>query len=37
MENGVLCLVVPKREKGEEAKRGRNVPILHGNWWKGQE
>lgn len=37
MENGVLCLVVPKREKGEEVKRGRNVPILHGNWWKGQE
>jgi HSP20 family protein len=37
MDNGILSLVVPKRERGEEPKRGRNVPILHGNWWKGQE
>jgi len=37
MENGVLSLVVPKREKGEEVKKGRKVPIVHGNWWKGQE
>jgi HSP20 family molecular chaperone IbpA len=37
MENGILSLVVPKREKGQEPKRGRTVPILHGNWWKGQE
>jgi HSP20 family protein len=36
MENGVLSLVVPKREKGGEAKRGRRVPILHGKWWKGE-
>jgi HSP20 family protein len=37
LENGVLSLVVPKREKGEEIKRGRRVPVVHGNWWKGQE
>jgi hypothetical protein len=37
MENGVLSLVVPKREKGEEAKKGRKVPIAHGKWWKGEE
>lgn len=37
MENGVLSLVVPKREKGEDVKRGRKVPIEHGKWWKGQE
>jgi hypothetical protein len=36
MENGVLSLVVPKREKGGEAKRGRRVPILRGKWWKGE-
>jgi HSP20 family molecular chaperone IbpA len=36
MENGILSLVVPKREKSEEPKRGRKVPIMHGNWWKGQ-
>lgn len=37
MENGVVCIVVPKKEKGEETKRGRRVPILHGNFWKGEE
>lgn len=36
MENGVLCLVVPKREK-QEVKRGRKIPVVHGNWWKGEE
>jgi hypothetical protein len=30
MENGVLCLVVPKRERGE-VKRGRRIPVMHGN------
>lgn len=37
MENGVLSLVVPKREKGEEVKKGHRVPIVHGKWWKGDE
>ncbi|PMD62095.1 HSP20-like chaperone [Hyaloscypha bicolor E] len=37
MENGVLSLLVPKREKGEEVKKGRKVPIAHGKWWKGEE
>jgi HSP20 family protein len=37
MENGVLSLVVPKREKGEEVKKGRKVPISHGKWWQGEE
>jgi hypothetical protein len=36
MENGVLCLVVPKKERGE-VKRGRRIPVMHGNWWKGEE
>lgn len=31
MDNGVLSLVVPKREKGGEIKRGRRVPIFHGS------
>ena len=37
MDNGVLSLVVPKREKGEDVKKVRKVPIIHGNWWKGEE
>jgi len=37
MENGVVCIVVPKKGKGEEMKRGRRVPIIHGNFWKGEE
>jgi HSP20 family protein len=37
MENGVLSLVVPKRGKGEEVKKGRKVPIAHGKWWKGED
>jgi HSP20 family molecular chaperone IbpA len=36
MENGVLSLVVPKRAKLDEPKRGRRVPILHGHLEKGQ-
>jgi len=37
LENGVLSLVVPKKEAGGEERRGRRVPITHGNWWKGEE
>ncbi|KAE8443909.1 hypothetical protein EG329_001219 [Mollisiaceae sp. DMI_Dod_QoI] len=37
LENGVLSLVVPKKEAGGEERRGRRVPIAHGNWWKGEE
>ncbi|KAF8849407.1 HSP20-like chaperone [Acephala macrosclerotiorum] len=37
LENGVLSLVVPKKEGGSEKERGRRVPIVHGNWWKGDE
>jgi len=38
MENGVLSLVVPKREQeNKEEKRGRRIPIVHGKWWQGQE
>ncbi|PVH76142.1 HSP20-like chaperone [Cadophora sp. DSE1049] len=38
MENGVLSLVVPKREvvKGEERKKGTRIPILKGGWWKAE-
>lgn len=36
MDNGVLSLVVPKREKGGEVKKGRRVPIFHGKWWMGE-
>lgn len=36
MENGVLCVVVPKKE-GRQLKKGRRVPVVHGNWWKGDE
>ncbi|EKD14054.1 hypothetical protein MBM_07731 [Drepanopeziza brunnea f. sp. 'multigermtubi' MB_m1] len=37
MENGVLSLVIPKRQMGgERGKRnmGRKVPILRGRWWR---
>jgi len=37
LENGVLSLVVPKKDGGSEKERGRRVPIVHGNWWKGDE
>lgn len=38
MENGVLSLVVPKKEQDlKERDRGRRIPILHGKWWQGQE
>lgn len=30
LENGVLSLVVPKRDAGTEVKRGRRVPISQG-------
>jgi HSP20 family protein len=30
MENGVLFLVVPKRES-KEVKKGRKIPISHGD------
>lgn len=36
MENGVLSLVVPKKEKTEERKTGRKIPILKGGWWKAE-
>jgi HSP20 family protein len=36
MENGVLKVVVPKREVGE-VRRGRKVPIIRGNFWTGGE
>jgi HSP20 family molecular chaperone IbpA len=38
MENGVLSLVVPKKEQDlKERDKGRRIPILHGKWWQGQE
>jgi HSP20 family protein len=38
MENGVLSLVVPKKNQdAREKERGRRIPILHGKWWQGQE
>lgn len=36
MENGILSLVVPKREKSEEKKPGKKIPILKGGWWKAE-
>lgn len=37
MENGVLSLVVPKREVREEKKKvGTKIPILKGGWWKAE-
>jgi len=33
VENGLLCLVVPKREQAK--KMGRKIPILGGSWGSG--
>lgn len=35
-ENGVLSLVVPKKEVVEERKKGTKIPILKGGWWKAE-
>jgi len=37
LENGVLSLVVPKKDAGTEERRGRRVPIMQGGRWKGDE
>jgi len=31
LENGVLSLIVPKKDAGSEMNRGRRVPIMQGN------
>lgn len=37
MENGVLSLVVPKKEADtKERDRGKRIPVMHGKWWQSQ-
>ncbi|KAK0122526.1 hypothetical protein ONS95_010754 [Cadophora gregata] len=36
MENGVLSVVVPKRDVVERKKKGIKIPVLKGGWWRAE-